>query len=104
LLPLKALLRPGGFCNGASSGFKTPSSRFKKRDFASIRKVIQGAQKAQWLRCRPPVKEFIKSHAMSPAGQSADALIRQSFNWSGKPSVEALDDDITLMVADYQHA
>lgn len=48
-------------------------------------------------------KEFIKSHAELPAGQLADALIRQVFNWSGKPSEDTLDDDLTLIVADYQH-
>jgi serine phosphatase RsbU (regulator of sigma subunit) len=48
-------------------------------------------------------KEFIISHAQLPAGQFADALIRQLFNWSGKPSEEALDDDLTLIVVDYQH-
>ena len=50
------------------------------------------------------LKEFIVSNAQLPAGQFADALIRQLFNWSGKPSEEALDDDLTLIVADYQHA
>ena len=35
--------------------------------------------------------------------RKADALIRELFNWSGKPSEEALDDDLTLIVADYQH-
>jgi serine phosphatase RsbU (regulator of sigma subunit) len=49
-------------------------------------------------------KEFIKSHSQLPAGQFADALIRHLFNWSGKPSEGALDDDLTLIVADYQHA
>ena len=49
------------------------------------------------------VKEFIASYAPLPAGQFADELIRQLFNWSGKPSEEALDDDLTLIVADYQH-
>jgi serine phosphatase RsbU (regulator of sigma subunit) len=48
-------------------------------------------------------KEFIMSHAQLPADQFADTLIRQLFNWSGKPSEEALDDDLTLIVADYQH-
>ncbi len=48
-------------------------------------------------------KEFIKSHAELPAGQLADALIRQVCNWSGKPSEDTLDDDLTLIVADYQH-
>jgi serine phosphatase RsbU (regulator of sigma subunit) len=50
------------------------------------------------------LKEFIMSNAQLPAGQFADTLIRQLFNWSGKPSEEALDDDLTLIVADYQHA
>jgi len=49
------------------------------------------------------LKDFIMSHAQLPAGQFADALIRQLFSWSGKPSEEALDDDLTLIVADYQH-
>ena len=50
------------------------------------------------------LKEFIMSHARLPAGQFADALVRRIFNWSGKPSEEALDDDLTLIVADYKHA
>ena len=50
------------------------------------------------------LKEFIRSHSQLPAGQFADALIRQLINWSGRPSEEALDDDLTLIVADYQHA
>ncbi len=50
------------------------------------------------------LKEFIISHAQLPAGQFADELIRQLFNWSGKPTEEALDDDLTLIVVDCQHA
>jgi sigma-B regulation protein RsbU (phosphoserine phosphatase) len=50
------------------------------------------------------LKEFIVSHAKLPAGQFADALIQQIFKWSGKPSEDSLDDDLTLIVADYQHA
>ena len=49
-------------------------------------------------------REFIVFHAELPAGQFADALIRQLFNGSGKPSEEALDDDLTLIVADVLHA
>jgi hypothetical protein len=49
------------------------------------------------------LKDFIASHTQLPAGQFADALIRQLFNWSGQPSAEALDDDLTLIVADYKH-
>ena len=44
------------------------------------------------------------SHAQLPAGQFADVLIQQIFNWSGKPLEEALDDDLILVVADYQYA
>ena len=49
-------------------------------------------------------KEFIVSQAKLPADQFVDALIRQLFDWSGRPSEEALDDDLTLIVADYKHA
>ena len=49
------------------------------------------------------LKKFIMSHAHLPADQFADALIRQLLSWSGKPSKEALDDDLTLIVVDYQH-
>jgi serine phosphatase RsbU (regulator of sigma subunit) len=49
------------------------------------------------------LKDFIESHAQLPAGQFADTLIQNLFNWSGKPSEEALDDDLTLIVADYKH-
>ena len=48
-------------------------------------------------------KEFIISHTALPAGQFADALIEQLLNWSGEPSGKSLDDDLTLIVADYQH-
>jgi serine phosphatase RsbU (regulator of sigma subunit) len=48
-------------------------------------------------------KEFIMSQARLPAGQFTDQLIRQLFSWSGKSPEEALDDDLTLIVADYQH-
>jgi serine phosphatase RsbU (regulator of sigma subunit) len=49
------------------------------------------------------LKEFIVSHAQLPAGQFADTLIRHLLNWSGESSEEALDDDLTRIVADYQH-
>ena len=42
----------------------------------------------------------IMSHAELPSDQFADALIRHLFDWSGKPSEEALDDDLTLIVVD----
>ena len=48
-------------------------------------------------------KEFIRNHVQLPADEFADALIRQLFKWSGKPSEQVLDDDLTLIVADYQH-
>ena len=59
--------------------------------------IIEASDTAHALFGLDRFKEFIKSHAALPAGQFADALIRQLFDWSGKPSAEALD------VADYQH-
>jgi len=38
----------------------------------------------------------------APLFQNATEIHRQLFNWSGKPSEKALDDDLTLIVADYQ--
>ncbi|MGD9045092.1 MAG: SpoIIE family protein phosphatase, partial [Desulfobacterales bacterium] len=66
--------------------------------------IIETSNSARTLFGLERLKEFIMSHAQLPADQFADALIRRVFNWSGKPSEEALDDDLTLIVADYQHA
>ena len=49
------------------------------------------------------LKDLIRTHANLPADQFADALIEHLFNWSGKRSEEALDDDLTLIVADYKY-
>jgi serine phosphatase RsbU (regulator of sigma subunit) len=65
--------------------------------------IVETSNKANTLFGFDRLKEFIMSHAQLPAGEFADALIRELFNWSGKPSEEALDDDLTLIVADYQH-
>ena len=48
-------------------------------------------------------KDFIKSHAGLPVGQFADELIQRVFRWSGKPSEKTLDDDLTLVVADFEN-
>ena len=66
--------------------------------------IIETSNSAHTLFGLERLKEFIMSHAQLPAGPFADALIRRVFKWSGKPSEEALDDDLTLVVADYQHA
>ena len=66
--------------------------------------IVETFNSAQTLFGIERLKEFIMSHAQLPAGQFSDALIRRIFDWSGKPSEEALDDDLTLIVADYQHA
>ena len=47
-------------------------------------------------------KEFITSHASLSAGNFADGLIQHISSWSGKHLDEALDDDMTLVVADYK--
>jgi hypothetical protein len=49
-------------------------------------------------------KEFISSHASLSAGQFADDLIQRVTGWSGKDSQETLDDDITLVVADFENS
>jgi serine phosphatase RsbU (regulator of sigma subunit) len=64
--------------------------------------IIETGNPNQTLFGLERLKEFIISHAQLPADQFADALIRKLFKWSGKPSEEALDDDLTLIVADYQ--
>jgi sigma-B regulation protein RsbU (phosphoserine phosphatase) len=49
-------------------------------------------------------KEFITSHASLSVGNFADGLVQHISNWSGKHTDEALDDDLTLVVADYQNS
>jgi serine phosphatase RsbU (regulator of sigma subunit) len=49
-------------------------------------------------------KEFITSHASLPVDNFADALIQRISSWSGKHSEEALDDDLTLIVADFKNS
>ena len=47
-------------------------------------------------------KEFIASHANLSGGNFTDALIQHISSWSGKPLDKALDDDLTLIVADFK--
>ena len=49
------------------------------------------------------LKAFMKTNAGRPADEFADAFIAHLFNWSGKRSEKALDDDLTLIVADYRY-
>jgi serine phosphatase RsbU (regulator of sigma subunit) len=49
------------------------------------------------------LKDFIRSHASLPVDQFADELIQRVFRWSGKPSEKTLDDDLTLVVADFEN-
>ena len=48
-------------------------------------------------------KEFITSHANLSVGNFADGLIQGISTWSGKHIGEALDDDLTLVVADFKN-
>lgn len=50
------------------------------------------------------LKEFIASQASLPVGQFADELIQRVSRWSGKHSEETLDDDLTLVVADFENS
>ena len=49
-------------------------------------------------------REFIAAHASLPVGQFADDLIRSVTDWSGKKSQETLDDDLTLVIADFENS
>jgi hypothetical protein len=49
-------------------------------------------------------KEFITSHASLSVGQFADNLIQRITGWSGKNSQEMLDDDLTLVIADFENS
>ncbi len=47
-------------------------------------------------------KKFITSHGDLSAGDFADGLIQHISTWSGKHADQALDDDLTLVVADFK--
>jgi sigma-B regulation protein RsbU (phosphoserine phosphatase) len=49
------------------------------------------------------LKAFMKAHAELPADEFADTFIAHLVNWSGKRTEKSLDDDLTLIVADYKH-
>jgi serine phosphatase RsbU (regulator of sigma subunit) len=49
-------------------------------------------------------KEFITSHASLSVRQFADELIQRVSRWSGKHSEKTLDDDLTLVVADFENS
>jgi serine phosphatase RsbU (regulator of sigma subunit) len=48
------------------------------------------------------LKAYLKEHADLPADEFADTFIEHLFNWSGKRTEKTLDDDLTLIVVDYQ--
>ena len=48
-------------------------------------------------------KKFITSRASLPVGQFADDLIQQVTGWSGKNAQESLDDDLTLVITDFEN-
>jgi serine phosphatase RsbU (regulator of sigma subunit) len=49
-------------------------------------------------------KKFITSHATISVGIFADGLIQHISRWSGKRTDEAFDDDLTLVVADFENS
>ena len=49
-------------------------------------------------------KSFIKSNGGLDAGQFSDRLLDDISRWSGRPSKGSLDDDLTLMVVDFENA
>jgi len=65
--------------------------------------IIETANAAGELFGWSHFKEFITSHASLSVGKFADGLIQRISNWSGKHIDEALDDDLTLVVADFKN-
>jgi hypothetical protein len=49
-------------------------------------------------------KQFITSQASLSAGNFADGLLGNISSWSGKHLDEALDDDLTLLVVDFEYS
>jgi len=49
-------------------------------------------------------KEFITSHASLSVCNFADALVQKISSWSGKHLDEALDDDLTLVVVEFENS
>jgi serine phosphatase RsbU (regulator of sigma subunit) len=47
-------------------------------------------------------KQIITSHANLPVGQFADELIQQVSGGSGKDAQETLNDDLTLVIAEFE--
>jgi serine phosphatase RsbU (regulator of sigma subunit) len=66
--------------------------------------IIEAANYAGDLFGWDQFKEFITSHASLPVSQFSDTLIQHIFNWSEKHSEVALDDDLTLVVADFENS
>ena len=66
--------------------------------------IIEAANAAGDLFGWSRFKEFITSHANLSVGNFADGLIQHISSWSGKHIDEALDDDLTLVVADFKNS
>jgi sigma-B regulation protein RsbU (phosphoserine phosphatase) len=66
--------------------------------------IIEAANTAGELYGWARFKEFITSHASLTVGTFADALIQHIATWSGKHLDEALDDDLTLVVAEFKNS
>ena len=48
-------------------------------------------------------KDFIRSQAGRTAGGFADGFVRHIISWTGKQEEDALDDDLTLVVAEFKN-
>jgi len=47
-------------------------------------------------------KQFLESHSSLPAAAVVNELLREISRWSGRPSGQAQEDDMTLLVLDYE--
>ncbi len=49
-------------------------------------------------------KDFIRSQATQTVGNFTDGFVRHIISWSGKQAEAALDDDVTLVVAEFKNS
>jgi phosphoserine phosphatase RsbU/P len=66
--------------------------------------IIEAANAAGDLFGWSHFKEYITSHGNLSTGNFTDGLIQNISNWSGKQLDKALDDDLTLVVADFKNS
>ena len=77
------------------------SLRSGDRFFVYTDGIIEAANAAGDLYGLSRFKDFITSHASLAVVNFTDALMQHISTWSGKQRDQALDDDLTLVIAEF---